>query len=241
MDLIIGGTVESREFIENLNSDDYIVSVATESGAEFLPEVNVHVGRMNYEELLAFTRESGVHRIFDLSHPFALIITENIKRVANELGLEYYRYIRPYTDGIDMGIHVSTLEACMDEVSKLKGTFLFTTGSKNIPQFESVRGDNRFIYRVLPALESIEICIANEVKLKDIVAVLGPFSVEFNRVLFSEYSVDYCVMKDSGGSSGTAEKIRACREMGVVPIVIGRVEESGIDSMDELLRIQRRV
>ncbi|NLY20311.1 MAG: precorrin-6A reductase [Tissierellia bacterium] len=239
MDLIIGGTSESREFIENINGNDYVVSVATDSGTEFLETKNVHIGRMNYEQMLEFSKEKRISRIFDLSHPFALIVTDNVKKVAKELGIEYYRYIRPYTEDIDMGIKVFSVEECMEEVSKLNGNFLFTTGSKNIHDFETVRRDNRFIYRVLPALESIQICNANNVKLEDIIAVLGPFSKAFNKVLFEDYKIDYCVMKDSGGSSGTTEKIEACKENNVIPIVIARRDEDGIDSMEELIKIQK--
>ncbi len=68
--------------------------------------------------------------------------------------------------------------------------------------------------------------------MKDIVAVLGPFSIEYNKAMFKEYNVDYVVMKDSGKEGGTLNKIKACEELDIKPIIIGRDEEEGYHNLD---------
>ena len=126
-------------------------------------------------------------------------------------------------------------EECYKYLEKIIGTVFFTTGSKNIGDFEKVRGNNRYIYRVLPALESIEICRENNIHMRDIVAILGPFSKEFNNIMLSTYKADYCVMKDSGNVGGTIEKIEACKEIGIKSIIITREEEVGFTDIGEML------
>ncbi len=97
-----------------------------------------------------------------------------------------------------------------------------------------MRRTNRFIHRIIPSAESLDICIRNKVKPRDIIAVVGPFSKEFNLIMFREYAADYVVMKDSGDRGGTLEKLNACRELGIVPIIVERQECEGIFSLVEL-------
>src|SRR5699024_7717086 len=127
---------------------------------------------------------------------------------------------------------LNSYEDCYGYISHIKGTVFFTTGSKNIGDFEKLRGNNRFVYRILPAIESIEECKKHNIGLKDIVAVLGPFSKEYNKIMFKEYDVDYVVMKDSGHEGGTIEKLEACEDLGIMPIIIGREDEEGVNDLD---------
>lgn len=75
--------------------------------------------------------------------------------------------------------------------------------------------------------------------MKDIVAILGPFSLEFNKAMLKEYKADYCIMKDSGKPGGTLEKLQACEDLGVTPIIIGREQEEGIEELKKIEAIIR--
>ena len=75
--------------------------------------------------------------------------------------------------------------------------------------------------------------------MHDIIAILGPFSKEYNKIMFREYKSDYVIMKDSGEKGGTTQKIKACEELGITPIIIGRKDEEGINSLDEIEQIIR--
>ena len=68
---------------------------------------------------------------------------------------------------------------------------------------------------------------------------MGPFSREYNRIMFEEYNADYVIMKDSGEKGGTLEKLKACEELGIILIIIGRNQEQGIDSIKELEKLLR--
>ena len=236
---IIGGTGEAAEVERQiLDMDNYVITIATEEGKEFLRGSRFFVGRMDMEEMKIFCRKWEIKSILDLSHPYAQIVSENAKTVAKELKIDYYRYVRPKAISGDKEIFVEDVEGVCQYIRSLSGTFLFSTGSKNAPEFLRVRGENRFIFRVLPSEDSIRILREHGVEMKDIIAELGPFSEEQNYLTMKEKAVDYLITKDSGSVGGADEKIRAARRLGVQSIVIGRREESGID-LGEAVRMIR--
>ena len=235
---IIGGTKEARLLIKEIKGlNNYIVTAATESSKEFLDSSNVYIGRLSYDEMVSFTEQNHIKLIVDLSHPYAKAVTDNAKKVAKDKKIDYVRYVRKKSLLDNKAICLNSYEESYDYLKNIKGTVFFTTGSKNIDEFEKARGNNRFIYRILPALESIEECKKNEISIKDIVAILGPFSKKFNKTMFSEYNADYVVMKDSGKEGGTLDKIQACNELNIIPIIIGRDEEKGIDNLEKIVSL----
>lgn len=237
---IIGGTSEFREVMDRIGDVDHFVgTIATDGGKEFVTSKNIVMGRMDYNEMGDFIDRYKISTIIDLSHPYAKIVSANAKNIAKDKSIEYIRYVRKKADLTSKAIYLDSYEDCYEYLSHISGTVFFTTGSKNIGDFEKVRGSNRFIYRVLPALESIEECKQYEVQLKDIVAVLGPFSKEYNKVMFQEYGIDYMVTKDSGKQGGMDEKLEACEELNIVPIIIGREDEDGVTDLSAIEEIIR--
>lgn len=239
---IIAGTSEAREIINRISDlDSFIATVATKEGGEFISSENIIIGRMDYESMKRFVREKDISLIVDLSHPYATEVSDNAKKIGEEENIEYIRYIRKRTMRNSNAIYLKDFEEAYEYLSNIVGTVFFTTGSKNISDFEKIRGENKYIYRILPALDSIKECNLNNISIKDIVAVLGPFSKEYNKVMFSEYRVDYVVMKDSGIKAGTLEKIEACEELNISPIIIGRKDEVGIKNLGEIENIIRKI
>ncbi len=231
---IIGGTSEARILVERLkDKDNFIVTVATVTGEEFIETENLEVGRMTLSQMNNFIKKYKIRVVIDLSHPYAKIVSQNAKKSAKENNIDYIRYMREKTKYNDI-IEVDSYKEAYSFLSNIKGTVFFTTGSKNIGDFEKIKGENRFIYRILPALESIEICKKNKVKLKDIIGFLGPFTLEMNRLMFKESGADYVLMKDSGNPGGTREKILACKSLAITAIIISREKEKGIGSLEVL-------
>lgn len=229
---IIGGTSEARKLIERLEDfNNYILTIATEDGKQFFPTDKLYIGRLTRDQMVDFAKEKHVGMIVDLSHPYARVVSENARYVSEKLDLKYIRYVRERVVEKGDNIYVNSYEEAYDYLSTIEGTVFFTTGSKNIKDFEKIKGSNRFVYRILPALESLEICRDNEIHMSDIVAILGPFSKEFNKSMLETYRPNYCVMKDSGQAGGTKEKIEACQELGIKALIIGREEEAGISDL----------
>ncbi len=239
---VIGGTSEARELLASIKDleDDIIVTVATESGKEFLDIKNLEIGRMNLEEMQTFIQERKIELIVDLTHPFAKIVSKNAAQAAENMSIGYLRYSRPRIDS-KTGVLLNSYEEAYDYIDKLESTIFFTSGSNNIEEFEGVRGKSRHIYRILPAKESLNKCIENKVHIRDIVAIVGPFSTQANKSMFKEYKAEYVVMKDSGKKGGTEEKIKACADLGIIPIIIGREKEDAIGSLEELEEEIRKI
>ena len=237
---IIGGTSEGREIADRIKDlDNYIITAATDESREFIQDGNIRVGRMSYDEMWQFSLENNISLIVDLTHPFAKIVSDNARKLADQLGIKYVRYSRERVKKRLSSIFLNSYEEAYEYLKDVKGTVFLTTGSKNIADFEKVRGDNRFIYRILPATESLDICKKNNILMKDIVAVLGPFSVKYNMAMFEEYGADYVIMKDSGDKGGTLEKIKACESLNIPAIIIGREEEQGLNDLDQVEKIIR--
>ena len=52
--------------------------------------------------------------------------------------------------------------------------------------------------RVLPGLESISLCMHNDITGKHILALQGPFSTQLNEALIDQYDIRCLVTKKSG-------------------------------------------
>ncbi len=232
---IIGGTSEATELAKAIQGKfETIVSVATETGREFLPESRVRIGRMNSEEMVAFISQNHISAIVDASHPYATEVSENARAAQKQAGIQYIRYSRP-KETYEGATVVNSLTECLQLLQSLSGCVFFTTGSNQIKQFENCKGNNRYIYRILPTPESTEECRKNGVALKDIVAALGPFSTELNKAMFEAYGTDYVVMKNSGKRGGTEAKIEACKQLGITPVIIERENEIGFTDLERLI------
>lgn len=235
---IIGGTSEARELINRLKGKkEYIATVATYSGAEVLHGHRPVIGRMNYDEMVRFIIDKSIDTVVDMSHPYATEVSRNAKAACTEAGAAYIRFVRK-SSGLEGCTLAGSIEKCVSYLETVKGCIFFTTGIKNIKDFEKVRGSNRFVYRVLPSVFSIQECVDRGIRMEDIVAILGPLSEELNYHMFKEYKADYVVMKDSGKEGGTLEKINACKKLGIIPVVILRqCDETGIEDMDRLIKV----
>lgn len=239
---IIGGTSEAREILSRIENDvdDFIITVATDEGKEFLETEKVISGRLNLEDMNRLVEDKKINLIVDLTHPYAKVVSENAKKISKEKKIKYIRYVRQRIDSREDVIYLENYKEAYKYLENISGVVFFTTGSKNISDFERVKNDNRFIYRILPTVPSIEQANKSSVSMENMVAILGPFTKEFNKSIFKNYKVDYCVTKDSGSKGGTMDKIDACRELGIKIILIGREIEKGYGSLDEIERIIKK-
>lgn len=236
---IIGGTSEGVRLAESLDPRTYIVSVVTEESLEFLPrEAEVHIGAMDKKAMADFIAHHHICAVIDMSHPFAKIVSKEGKAAAEKCNIPYYRHLRPLGEGGDLLFR--DYASCAEYISKRTGTFYFTTGSKHSDLFQSVRGDSRHIYRIIPSEKSIHILREAGVEMKDMVAMLGPFDYDMNYALFKHAEADYLVTKNSGEGSGFYEKIRAAKDLNMTSLVISTDREEGYD-FDELSAITERI
>lgn len=227
--LIFAGTTEGRRLSECLAASGiaHTVCVATEYGEIVLKEhplVQIRQGRMNREEIRAYIAEGAFRAVVDATHPYADVVTENIKLAMEGLELPYLRLKRE-TDGEDGesgAVRFDTNEACAAALERTEGNILLTTGSKELSVYcasEEVR--RRLYVRVLPGLESLKLCLEQGIGGKQIIAMQGPFTAEMNEAILRQYRIKCLVTKASGKAGGYREKLEAAGKAGIPVYVIG--------------------
>lgn len=230
MDWIIGGTKDSRDFINILaekNADlrDIIVTTASEYGKKLVENENIKVksGRMDIDEIKNFVIENGIKRIFDLSHPYAIEISKNAMEIAQKTGIKYFRFERENLEYKD-SISFYDIDEMIIFLEKIDENILVTLGSNNADKFKNMKNLENIYFRVLPVSESIEKMETAGIKAKNIIGLQGPFSKEFNKAMYQNFNIKYVVTKESGKIGGEPEKIEAAYETGVIPVVLKRPE-----------------
>ena len=113
--LIFAGTTEGRNLSECLCSSgiDHTICVATEYGEIVLkdsPYANVHMGRMDKEEMESFIAKGGYKAVVDATHPYAKQVTENIKAAIKDMNIPYIRLLR---------------DGCLNKESSAEGNISF--------------------------------------------------------------------------------------------------------------------
>ena len=239
--IIFSGTTEGRSLSEMLSeySIEHFVSVATEYGNEVMstkPD-NVHVGKMDCDEMTDYLRSNGFGEqdaLVDATHPYAEKARENIIAAAKRIGCGYYRVERARgaaKDPADAGDGAKSMRRYADMadfagyINGMEGNILLTTGTNDLESYcENVSDEtlSRTYARVLPATESLEKCRAFGIKGSHVYAMQGPFSVGMNKAMLKELDIRHMLTKESGPEGGYNEKIKAAKELGVACHVIAR-------------------
>lgn len=239
--LIFAGTTEGRRLSECLVGAGitHTLCVATEYGEIVLkqnPLVTVRQGRMSQEEIRELLLQENYDVAVDATHPYAEIVTRNIKGAVKELkdrgkSIFYLRLKReegkmPEDNIYENAGRITFFETARDCAMALKGTkgnILLTTGSKELSDFCAfMEIKNRLYVRVLPSLESLSLCMEQGICGKQVIAMQGPFSTAMNEAMIHQYHISYMVTKESGVSGGYGEKLEAARRAGIQVFVIGR-------------------
>ncbi len=230
--IVFAGTNEGRRLCEFLTNYQVPVTacVATEYGSLCLNDIsglNIRERRLSQQEIREMLVDYDY--IIDATHPYARIITENIRMVAEELKKPYLRIIRP-SSGENGMVACGNIESACEYLNRTKGNVLITTGSKELLAYTRIKDyEERLYVRVLPSLESLTACIQQGFELSHIICMQGPFSEELNIAMLRQINARYLVTKDTGKSGGYEEKITAAAKCNATAVVIGRpVKEEGL-------------
>ena len=232
--IVFSGTTEGRliqEFLKDRKIET-LVFVATEYGSEvFLQseEIKVLAGRLDFNNMKDVFQKEKPKIVIDATHPFAKEVTNNIRAACAETSVEYIRFIREKEEGyVEGALYVQSMLEAAKLLNERKGNALITTGSKDIATFTDVKGfEERFFPRILPIEENLSYCLQLGFKAKNIICMQGPFSQKANEAMLEFASAKYLITKETGKSGGFSEKIDACRELNVIPIIVGRPKEDG--------------
>lgn len=215
------------------------IFVATEYGREGLPEagnIRVFCGRLDAEEIFRILEEQRYDLVVDATHPYARLVSENIREACGRAGVELLRVLREkerVMSGDGDVISVSSVEEAVRFLSETAGKILVTTGSKELFRFRELPDWEERVYaRVLSLPEVVSQCGELGFCGAHLIAMQGPFSVEMNLAILNSVGASWMVTKESGKAGGFEEKEEAARRAGAGLVVIGRPAESGI-SLEE--------
>lgn len=227
--LIFAGTTEGKEISGFLAENGIWVTtcVATEYGNMVMPQndkIEVRTGRLEIEQMAELMENCEF--VIDATHPYASIVTNNIKAACKKVNKEYIRLLRPSIKA-EKVITVKDTNAAAAYLNTVEGNVLLTTGSKELEAFTAVRDFEKRLYaRVLPSLTAVETCTRLGFKGKNLICMQGPFSHELNAAMLKQVSARYIVTKDTGDAGGFEEKISAANETGTTVILIDRPSEN---------------
>ena len=262
--VIFGGTTEGRqlaEYLIQLNKKQKMqtievhVCVASEYGAQVLPDaaaLKVHVGRLEQEDMQGFLQAVQADICVDATHPYAVIVTQNIYQACKAVEVPYVRVRREMqeespnvnqnmqvncahiedADGemqtceTPDSVYVKDTQAAIDYLKGVTGNILITTGSKELHLYTQIPDyESRCTARVLPTQSVVEACTELGFTGKHLICMQGPFDLEMNLATLRYANADFLVTKASGKNGGYDEKCEAALAAGVHLVVIGRPKE----------------
>ncbi len=242
--LVFAGTTEGRRIAEKISlaGQKALVCVATEYGTQAMPDldgVEVHQGRMTETQMERLMEQEDFVCVVDATHPYATVVSENIKAAAESTLLTYIRLkrnVEPKSDFSNPGVHYfDDNESCAIALEGTRGNILLTTGSKELAVYMR-RGSlkDRVVARILPGVESLKICEGLGLTGRDIIAMQGPFSKDMNLAQIRDYKISVLVTKMSGHAGGFFEKALAADEAGISLFVVGSPDYSEGMRFDEV-------
>ena len=223
---VIGGTKDSRDFIESFPfKEKLVVTTATEYGGKLLEnieDIKVFCKRLDLEGMNKFIEENNIEKIIDLSHPYAEEVSRNAIESSKVKEIDYIRFERENLVSEDGVIEFSELDIMIKYLEELEGNILVTLGSNNLHKFQNIKNKSNIYFRILPKWEMIKKAEDLGVLPKNIVAMQGPFSKELNVAMMRQLNIKYIVSKKGGNTGGEREKIDSAKEIGAISIMLSR-------------------
>ena len=249
--------------VKNKNTEEQNVkNESAEEQKELTESVStypvIHVGRMNSEEMENFFRKERPDIIIDATHPYAVEVTENIRKAAEVYcrerqaeGQVYYRVLRNLTEvgmaeedisnsgDAKISYHIDMQQA-VTYLQSTEGNVLATTGSKQAEELCKLNDFAKRVYlRILPSEEMKTKCLALGFLPEHIICMQGPFSRESNEQILREHDIKYLLTKQSGKTGGYPEKAEAARNCGVELVVLAPPQEKDGVSVEQMCEIMK--
>ncbi len=222
--LVLGGTIEGRLIAERLAAHNLPVILSYQK-----PGINTEVegvqsrwGSWDFESLRSFVAEHHVSDIVDMTHPDSRQMQQTARRVSKDLGIRYMRYQRRHEISENTLITmVNTHEEAATLAGTMRGTVMLLIGTKFLSVYASRLLGNQDLFcvaRVLPTSESVRKAEALGFSSRQIIAMLGPYSRDFNGVLYDRYSPRLIIVK--AGSYDLLDKVIPALERKISIVIV---------------------
>lgn len=231
--LLFAGTTEGRLLFEDINQKGIPIDVcvATEYGKEIIQgnSENIFAKRLNLDEMKTLIKNNSYTLVIDATHPYATVVTQNIKTACNTLNVQYLRLLREESNYSDV-IYCENVKEAVEFLSKNNGNVLSTIGSKELHYLTELKDyEKRVFARILPLPNAVNACVDLGFKGSNLICMQGPFSYELNLAMLKQYHCKYLLTKNSGHVGGFDQKIKAAHDANAKVILIGRpTKEEGL-------------
>ncbi len=225
------GTSEGREILNFLAdfSCDLTGFVATNYALDMdvASGIKIQVGRLEKAEMVEKFNAEKYDLVVDATHPYADVVTENLKDACETASVKYMRVSREIgTCDLQNVEYFENIESACEFLKEKSGNIFLTTGSKDLPTFSEKLGCERLFPRVLADVKSLEICEKAGIKAKQIFACEGPFSVEMNVAMLKSVNGKFMVTKQTGSSGGFFQKVESAKIAGATLCVCTPKEDN---------------
>ncbi|WP_291431177.1 precorrin-3B C(17)-methyltransferase [Deinococcus sp.] len=232
---VFAGTSDGSALAQAIAGDGLQVtlSVATALGASVAPQrpgVQLYSGPAGVQARRLALR--GARAVVDATHPYAQIITAQLRELCEELGVPYLRLERPASlesdpaqqDGVSV---VDDLSMAATQAAARGGPVFLATGSRDLDAFWTAflaaggLGEQVFV-RLTPQPDVLARALALGVPARNVSALIGPFSREFNEAQWRAQGIRTVITRDSGDEGGFDAKRLAARALDAALIVLRR-------------------
>ncbi len=226
--LVFAGTQEGKVISQFLcdNNVDTTAATATEYGETCLENIDglkTMSGRMALKEMTQAVKNYDI--VVDATHPYANIVSDNIKHVCDDTGIKRIRIVRlmQSVKENENVLRFDNLHTACEFLKTQSGNILATTGSKELESFANIKNyKNRVYLRVLPICASIARCEEYGFPTSNLIAIKGPFDEQMNIAMIKSIDAKFLITKDTGSTGGFAEKLTAAQKLGIKLIIINR-------------------
>lgn len=224
--LIFGGTSDARKLAERLQRHSIRFCVTTDYAQQLLPRrdnLEILVGKKPVPEILELLKQETDY-IIDATHPYAQSIRASLKKVAELTGVKLLRLRRELSEQEGFPDY----ESMVDYLSKKEGRILLSSGGNSAKAFTALQDFAERVYvRMLPLPDKMQEIVDLGYAPSHLIAMQGPFSTDFNRVMLRDLKIQYLVTKNSGAAGGFAEKKEAAAAEQVELLILRAEPEEG--------------
>ena len=226
---LIGGTSDSATIAQMLLDSNipFIVTVTTKTARCLYCTNDIAVGRMNRVEMESFCQKQNISAVVDVSHPYAVEISQSAIASAAKANLPYLRYERLNYEAptIQTNANITKLASFEDLVAGdylQNKRVLLTVGCKALPLFKSWQSKAVLFARVLPKISSLKTASAAGFTSDRLIAIRPPLDRTLERALWQQWQIDLVVTKASGTAGGEDVKCQVAADLNIPLIIITR-------------------
>ncbi|WOD39149.1 cobalt-precorrin-6A reductase [Nodosilinea sp. E11] len=224
---VIGGTGEAVELATALAAAEIpcLVTVTTAAARQAYrenPYLRVLVGGLAVTALEEFIQNQRIGAVLDVSHPFAVEISQGAIAAIQALQLPYWRYERPSieqpaTHGL---IHeAADLNAVLTPDLLAGERVLLTLGYRWLHHFAPWQAQATLFARILPSPAALTAALGAGFTPDRLIALRPPISMALEQALWQQWQITRVITKASGAPGGETTK-RAVAEQLKIPLYI---------------------